>query len=649
MPLSIHFATIADAFRVPLRLQSRSFFFAFESLNRLLATRLRATEQAERATRGVPTFLYWNGALSVVLSDSLRGALAEAPAERRAPRIGEVFAAGGQAFFEGIGWIGTAIEQELVLPNLLDSLVRTLGIIDASVGRFLPRPPANLFDPRVRTASDLFGEAALAFRTLATSQGELRRFLRTKDQLSEALGGAGAAAADGGGGGIGLTGPERGVAALHDITRYIVAGILGLPLIGELLRNLLGTLDVLLREEVLSTFTRLERMIQELRREAILGLTYGLNNFLWHTMNYVDSLWQAIKTNLTVYLGIIPIFVDDFIDSFETYFRRLMVVFNGVIHLFNGIYGAISAIMDFDLLPVLLPLPALLMSLLPSPPRFTIGDLVATMGRGAMVGAAVGVSAFLGTVDLAMRTSPPLWLVNRHYKITRRTAALRRVLWITALTPQWTLEETGLIGSTLPTFSDIGALVRTGAPDLFLAVAHIEEGARQGLGGLLQRTQSQLDRLGRDFDGFADAAAQAPAGRLRHLALRSVSAADLLLGDQRTSLLDALTQRRITPLEAALTASGFGTIGNAIPAYVAGMDRWWQETASTRARVPTSPHKLNARMRVGRVNVPRLVVRAPQLGTTPVLGQETAERVRASLLDAYRDARWLVQRSDVTP
>ena len=106
--------------------------------------------------------------------------------------------------------------EALIIPRFFDAVLAGVGEVVNSVDRW-KKPDRSMFDTEARTASDLFGEAALAFRALAGSIGQLWGFQKTVAKLLPPASGSATG------------GPMTSVEAVPDlferVTRYIVAGL----------------------------------------------------------------------------------------------------------------------------------------------------------------------------------------------------------------------------------------------------------------------------------------------------------------------------------------------------------------------------------------------------------------------------------------
>ncbi|NUO75456.1 MAG: hypothetical protein HOQ32_05515, partial [Lysobacter sp.] len=137
------------------------------ALQRWLTERLSRMSELERRTRAFPIFAFEGRALSLAIDPQQHGAL------RPYRNAGQAWAAPFVAFGRGFTRIPQAVEDEMVLPNLIAMVENIVSGIAGSIERLI-EPRSTSFDPRNARAGDLFGLLAMAWRGLTTSTGQLR-------------------------------------------------------------------------------------------------------------------------------------------------------------------------------------------------------------------------------------------------------------------------------------------------------------------------------------------------------------------------------------------------------------------------------------------------------------------------------------------
>src|SRR5580658_3513341 len=158
MPISIDLDHITGPFRSIGRFQLTPIAYMFQRLGKWLEDRVKKADELEEGSRGVPAIWIDGDAVQCWLDTIQRGALS--PNGSPAGFGDQVRAAGG-AFWTGLKRIPEAIGNEDIVPRFLGRVEASLKAILDSIIRF-EKPKASTFDPALRTASDLFGEAALA-------------------------------------------------------------------------------------------------------------------------------------------------------------------------------------------------------------------------------------------------------------------------------------------------------------------------------------------------------------------------------------------------------------------------------------------------------------------------------------------------------
>src|SRR5689334_18983963 len=185
MPISLDFPEITDAFRRFLLLPVRLIAHHFEAISAWLEKRVRTADLLERASRDIPVLDFEGDAVVASIDELQRRGLAPEKAE---PRLGDHLADAGRRFIDGAwGSLKNLVEQELILPRFFSSLASAVRAIADSVDRFADNPDRMsdlLFshpgiaagDGDRRHAGDLWGEAALAYRVIASGLDQFKAF-----------------------------------------------------------------------------------------------------------------------------------------------------------------------------------------------------------------------------------------------------------------------------------------------------------------------------------------------------------------------------------------------------------------------------------------------------------------------------------------
>ncbi len=651
MPISLDFESIVAPFRPPVRLQMRILTGAFERLGRWLAPRLRETERLERETRAFPILRFYDGALTVRLDRSQRGGLTP---DEGPPTIWEGLAAAGRRFVGGIRMIGTSVCQEWLLPGLFSDLADLAQEIMDSVDRFR-RPTPGMFDPRQRTWTDLFGEAALALRAFLRSMPQIREFAAGGLELRRALAG------DLQGGAPEPSAPtpdqplevriQAWAESLENVLRYLVAGLMLIPVLPHYLMLLVEAGGIRARVLILERFRRWEAQLFARRRQVIDFFAFRLLGHLRKAYQLVEAVAQFLGAHLRFFTGFVMLYGLGVLSILRNYTDDLTRFFQFWTNLVEAVRSALEAFLDFDLMPLILAAMGpvgWIIAAVGSPPRFTIGDLFDTLVAGGVSVARTSLEAWLANLELAVEAAGFIAGSPDLDHIGDRIRALRQVLNI-SLTPRRPLPaETrlpNLTGITFPNFFD--AFFGPAAPNLRRALGDLATAGTTTVTGILDSTVRLLREAGTVFDEPAARAARlgSPAN-YRALAAGAAQLAETALGDQTTALRERIAGRAASQFESWVATGGFALVGEFLPGYIAAMRRRWHEQAERRrAELPTSPHIVDRRARLGRVRMQemRLRVGAPAGGAAAALDDALigtlSLRFKTAVEDAFRTGR----------
>jgi len=320
----------------------------------------------------------------------------------------------------------------------------------------------------------------------------------------------------------------------------------------------------------------------------------------------------------------------------------------------------LTALENVDLTPLLL----LVLAFAPSvtiaigPPMLTLGGLVDMLiGSGAdalrrelevwldavddaIDGAAAVLLGVIGQLLLSRKIA--MW----HGKI----AALRAILRIVVRPARRMTAETALpslAGVSFPNVYD--AFFGPGAHPIGPALIALRDEVQTGVHDILGAGVGFLNDLG---DAFSRAAAGASVlgspEQYRLIGERASGLAESLFGPDAAELRRRIATRPPDVLarafESWVARGGFDIIGAAIPLYVAEMRRFWDEEADRAATeapaeeivLPTSPHITARRAQLGRVFMPRLVIRAPGRALDDELVGVVAARFKEAVEGAFQ-------------
>ena len=403
MPLSLDFPEIANAFRRFLLLPVRPIAHSFEQIARWLDKRVKSADLLEQASRDFPVVRFRDEAVMLWLDSIQHGALApdEPPAT-----FGEQVHRAGRRFVQGVSRVKEAAQEDLILPNLFGTIEQALEAISASVERFA-RPPREmaqeLFNsPEARTASDLFGEAALAWRSIAGSIYQLKGFVKQVGSAFNLPRPASPQPAS-----LEPSDPHRLPDLLDRYSRLIVAGLLVLPTLPVFASSVWQALTMVVKFGIVNVFASIEARIFGLRRRVIDLFYVDLRSVLRPALSLAVAAQLVLTVNLRFFARFTYYYGALLLLQLNTFLTDLEGFFNKFIGQINAILQAINDVLQFDLSPYI---SALLMGALgplvggivaAKMPTITVDDLITAGTDLARATTRVTLTAFAEAVNLS--------------------------------------------------------------------------------------------------------------------------------------------------------------------------------------------------------------------------------------------------------
>ncbi|HEX8150645.1 MAG TPA: hypothetical protein VF591_25900 [Pyrinomonadaceae bacterium] len=651
MPISLELVNFTEAFRI---FHLKSMAESFRRLGAWLARRVKKADDLDRATAHIPRVWFRDGAVTLWIDASQKDALAP---DEPPPSFGDRIKAGGDRFVKGLGDYKVLKDEAQIIPNFFEQLVAALDLIEKSVVKF-HRPTAEMFDTGARTASDLFGEAALAWRALYFSKRDLGIFWASVYVLK---------------------GPEKkgegarveSVAALPDMferfTRYIVAGLLLVPRLPEFVKALWAEASVFIRGKALQEFAGLEQEVFGVRRLVIdifyVDLRETLNKGL-----ALAAAWGFITTAwVSIFLDLGKTFARQTLDKLGGFFSKLAVFMGKIDTVFHGLEALLKELVEINLMPLLidkLGWKGWAAELLADPPTITLEDISSEEKRGdankrlqdwldkiqSRAGKLAGAAGSLIFPRVGALAGPAL---EEYLKSQLRP--VRRLLNVALGTKTEDVKETAAFGGPLPEFPDIGDVFIKAAEPLRTSLEGFIPSLKAQTMGLIDAGAEALDTIGRRFERAAAAVLRGPsvekymtisnaAGRLAEQAMPPTDVEGEGPGASLVAVARSWEEWFFTEKQGALT--GFALLGTIIPGYVEAMRKYWAdrlergEEATVRLPddlpedFPTSPHIMALRPVLARTLVPRVKIDA----TGHALDDGLAERVAGAFLDRVREA-----------
>jgi hypothetical protein len=595
----------------------------FDQLRRSVERLAQHADDLERSTRGYPVLRFYADALTVSVAPAQHGLIR---LDGAIDGLGTALTAGLRDFRAGIGWIGTAVTQELAIPELLWVARGAAGTVANSMQRFAD--PASLFQPGPRSGSDLFGELGLMFRTMVVPSGGTTG-------AQEILG---AAATFEGVTGFKLSetpfDPAQFAATLDDLGWELFGVMAALPLVPAV------------RTVVEAGVTLAERMLtDELQRaEAALG---PLRQGVADVMRAVLTAAQTAETFLTTFgwviesvvalsLALAEHYVARVFDDLRRWASGLSDMLEGWRKVAEGIRSVLALLLNTDLMPFLL---GPLYDLLPSAitPHLTLDNLVD-----------VGVDVALGQARGAVTAAADALRIVLPLSAQPRVDAFEKAALI-LLTPSAPLVETGLPPPT-PPFPEVAAafLHRPETAAMAASLARLGHDLPVRVHTVLDAGATASASVAASFREAAGRAATFPRDELAGVAGEAQAQAALVRGVlQPGPPVDADLQKVARSFEQQLARGGIMLAAAAIPVLAAQLRRRWQQRAAPaapdrgahrtgpRPPLPTSPHHLATRARVTTVTTPRILIRLPVHELDDALIGEAVEALESGALEAW--------------
>lgn len=616
--MPIDFASIAQTFQLPYQRDVSSIKDSFERLGDWLSQRLERYTALEQSTRMFPLVLFRGDALSAWIDssqhESLTAALPPADAWRRA------LSDAAQALLRGLRAIPRAVEEALLIPRLLSTIDDLLRIVVASLERF-SEPRAAMFDPRARRASDIFGELGLFFRAFGTSLGQVQQVTAIAGELMR----PGASTAP--------TTPDRDLpAVLAEVGRGLTGGVLATLRLSQLLEVIMQSGGLAFRIQMLATLRRFESRIQLMRRNVLDIVYVGLQAHARRGVAVVSALNVFVMDNLRYYAKLGQVLGSGVAFGVRNYLLELSEYLRWWTDLIERVRSGIQSVLDFDLMPFLartLGIPPFIIDLLPLP-KVTVDDLlsIATGFGTVAIGATLnqwllGVERILHAGNLVVSDEPGV------LPLYKRVRALRYALNTVLTRPAPLPAEARLPSTPLASAPNVyAAFFGAGLP-----FADVRANLTQDLGGIFGAGSYALQRLSGAFESAAARAASL--GRVDQyeaITANAISQSSAIFGAQELELRPRTADQLGGAFEQWIAHGGFELVGDGLAVYTSEMQRYWQEHG---AEPPTSPHILDRRRPLGRVQMPRLVIRAAGRQVDAALISDIAAQFQSAVRDAF--------------
>jgi hypothetical protein len=637
MPIGLDFPEITDAFRQFLLLPVRQIAHSFEALAQWLEKRVKLADALEQSSREYPVIRFEGDAVMLRLDRIQAGALAS---DSKPTALAEHVGKAGQRFVTGLSGIPTAIEQEWAVPGAFGAAATAIAEIAGSVERFA-HPPSEMAeqlfghpgvaadDPLRRRAGDLWGEAALIWRTVAGSTGQLKGLVTNIGEAMKLF--AGPAVAN--------PAPAPGTDSIEAFGRYILAALILLPQIPAFAKSLWDSLVIVVKTRMIDAFTRIEARINGIRAAVITFFFVDLRGILRQVLSYAMAAQIVLLANIRFFGKFALDYGALAIAQLKTWFDAVAAYLNKYIGYVNAALTALNAILQFNVAPLLAGPLALAL------PEITVDDLITVGTDLARAEVRVALSAAAEAANLAAKVQ--LLLPG---SVKRRIAAIPTLIWNALRPPPPYPAETARLawppGYGFPRLYD--TIFGPGIKELRTAIDGVAGAAPRGARDILGAGAAALDVLGDEFAAQAEHAAQmGSADRFRALAATADRQARDVFGGDAERLCQSIAARPPDAVAAAFEswlALSFHTLGEVIPAYARQLRELWQEKAErgeeATVRIDmTSPRILAEHATLAGVSVREVLIDATAKPVNRDLVAEIARQFKWAVQQAYVDGQ----------
>ncbi len=658
MPIVILWADAMTPHAADVRRWLKSMDRSTFLLDRWLETRVPASERLEEATAGFPIFSYYNGELTACVADIQFGSLLTIPVDG----IGAHFTRALEKW-DIPGNIANQARSAALPSEMLRMFEEiTIAVVD-SLDRF-ETPTKTMFDPKARTASDLIGIAALVWTTVgANRDGIYRAFERLAEGLAPARGkGIRTAAVKGAEPANGLSLADK----LDDVARYVVAGLLVIPSVSGLVREIGGDALTFAKYTTLAKFELWETRAWGYRKAILGGMANGLAAITETGLQLLLQVGGGITGIVEAFVAISSAYLHGLTGGVATLADQLRPFWSGIIGLINQVAGFVGSIAAIDIGAVIHNALVTIQEVIAwfaaefyddgnKPPAYTapgqfpvtVGQLVMKDGPG--VNAVDQISLATSRLGFAVHNSRGFWAMldkGLVYKIKDihidNVVSGLEMLGKALATPRDPRRAQPVLKTDFSTAPDLVAQfvhpLRKGLMNAVDAAAAAADGA------VTDVFASAKGRLNDTAAAFHKEAQGAAAFDPKTLMTTMVGDTDALL---KALFGDQSPEARKTGMEAVALAfsawmqGGLDSIGTIASGYIRFMLDEWAEQIARNEDLPlevnaASPKKLLQRAELGRVHMPRLRIVAQKGAIDRALADKVVEAVRTEVETAYR-------------
>jgi hypothetical protein len=619
----IDFARVAGLYADPLTRQTDPMIRLFDRLARVLRELQRQIDAADRASRALPLVRFRDGALSVRVLPLPPG-MPPLPGPPPTAMPGAERGCGA-AFVAGIAWVGTAVQQELLIPGLVGAVLDLVTEIERRTDAVV-RLESSMFSiaPGARHVLEIPALAALGAK-VAADAGLLR------PKPSAVADESGAAT------------PVPPLLELADMIASMTTGVvLVLPVMTTVVAGRVKIISLAARLAVVDHLVEIEGSL--LRIHSVVAETMlDVAGYAAVAERWLNPIELMVRIDLLSVVAWLDGITGYLIGGLNAFFAGINDAFGIWVVIAQVFIIIIESVTLIDLMAPVAPLVAALGGM---PPSLTIGDIISEGGLQA-------ATAVASTAGVTFR------------ELGRASATMQLIddarIWfgLAGMMDALAGHSVGMIGAPpVPAMAPVPDIVgKVLTPALETALADWGKAmvvdARNVVGSSLKRgiglvggTAAAVDAVVKDSRrGFAGFSVRDAAGR----ADQFVGSA---MGDdirkERAAAEMRAASKVADPLVEQFLTKGMKAAGDLVPQYVAAMHRFVKRRAGVR-HPPTSPHVLARNGRLVRVRSDRVTIRARGRGVDAALAGEVAVAVREQVGVLYVDGRKRVAAAAASP
>ena len=607
--MPIDWEAIVAPFRAVFQSQMKYFTESVREIALWLKKRLEDTRTTEQLSRAYPVIDFTEGSVQASIALFQQHTLG-LPKEIGGPRPIDEYLSGWQRFARGFQRIPEAMEEALALPRLVHVVEEVTGTILDSINRW-EKPDWRMFDTKQpRSFSDLFGEIFFFAEMLSLSVDPIRVVLNSEVAKLVMAPSKGAKTEDSGD-------------TLAQVVQYMVSALLLLPLGGMWLASLFRWGILSLRVTVSKFLTGIEDRIYSLRRKALEFVVGKLVTVLESAFLFVEGskllLLRAIFLILefgTDVLTSYKVAIRKFLSSLSEFLIKIDLLLT---HILLGLEG----VMYINVLKL-----------------YTWGAVTGTVKQVIEIVTKKDWATYqlLRANVLLYGSAASIYDVSIFGKIWpkhvgERVDALLTILDILGNLPDKEVPNINLpdAASAFPNLHDYFTTLNT--VDLPGTLKSLRGTLETQLPAMLDSAGDALTKMGDEFARSAGStAAIGPLSDVTRVRDFADTTAASLFGGQERDIREHLKRDALAAaFDLAVASGGFHIVGAAIPLYVESMREFWEQKPPESAEpLPTSPHILAKRERLGCVKVPAIrILTSGRTLDDPLISRVAAEFRRA--------------------